>query len=115
MFNSHRLETEVESRMKAFKISLTPSGNIYGQRTKSVKASDEVWILAGGSIPFLLCNVGNGYCHLISEEYVRGIIHIESLKNKNSLDTTTILSSLEILAFLLFRPGKCLFELTAYL
>jgi hypothetical protein len=50
-----------------------------GTVNKSVKAGDELWMLAGSSIPFLLPNIGNGHYYFISEAYVHGIMHGRTL------------------------------------
>jgi hypothetical protein len=58
---------------------VTNQGNL-GTSLMSAKRGDEVWVLAGSSVPFLLRpNLDRGY-RLIGEAYVHGIMHGEGLK-----------------------------------
>jgi hypothetical protein len=50
-----------------------------GLGPSSIEIRDEVWILAGVSVPFILRPEGEGQFRLISEAYVHGIMHGEAI------------------------------------
>lgn len=51
--------------------------NYLGTGPRSLREGDEVWILHGGSVPFVLRRQSNGNYRLIGEAFVYGIMHGE--------------------------------------
>jgi hypothetical protein len=70
-----------------FKISVSSTGKklfttVQGQLgigISSVKTSDEIWVIAGASIPFVLRPKADGQWSLVGEAYVHGIMHGEAV------------------------------------
>ncbi|KAI0098139.1 heterokaryon incompatibility protein-domain-containing protein, partial [Nemania sp. FL0031] len=58
----------------------TCSGEI-GLGSKLVNSGDEVWVLAGGNVPFVLRRVMDGRYRLLEECYVHGVMHGEAVEN----------------------------------
>ncbi len=56
-------------------VIICPAG--LGLAPDSVAVEDEVWIIAGSPVPFILRPVGNNKYKLIGEVYVHGIMHGE--------------------------------------
>jgi hypothetical protein len=56
---------------------VTSSGHL-GNGTESLEVGDEVWVLAGAPVPFLLRPVRHGGYRLVGEAYVHGIMHGEA-------------------------------------
>ncbi|RWA07059.1 hypothetical protein EKO27_g8045 [Xylaria grammica] len=74
-----------EIRQKDFGVNLkslfrTNLGQI-GRGAMGNMAGDEVWVLAGGNVPFTLRKVSEGRYTLIGECYVHGIMHGEAVAN----------------------------------
>lgn len=55
-----------------------------GTSLRSAKEEDEVWVLAGSSVPFLLRRNLDGCYRLVGEAYVHGIMHGKGLVNVSS-------------------------------
>ena len=58
--------------------------NYLGTGPRSLKENDEVWILHGGSIPFVLRPWGNGAYRLIGEAFTYGVMHGRSTSYESS-------------------------------
>ncbi|KAK4985167.1 hypothetical protein LTR66_008260 [Elasticomyces elasticus] len=73
-------QAQVSRQRTLFRTSL----HLYlGNGPKSVAAGDEVWILAGGNVPYILRQKDNGNYELIGECYVHGIMHGEVLPGQD--------------------------------
>jgi hypothetical protein len=59
------------------KLLFTTTTQKIGQGPKSMKLNDEVWILRGAQVPFVLRPMGNGHHRLIGEAYIHGVMHGE--------------------------------------
>ncbi|KAF2017677.1 HET-domain-containing protein [Aaosphaeria arxii CBS 175.79] len=53
--------------------------NFLGTGPRSLKVGDEVWILNGGPVPYILRPQSNGNYRLIGEAFVYGVMHGEAL------------------------------------
>jgi hypothetical protein len=62
-----------------------------GLGPSSIEIRDEVWILAGVSVPFILRPEGEGQFRLISEAYVHGIMHGEAIAKLEKPGATKII------------------------
>jgi hypothetical protein len=76
------LATEVKTKIEQYyntrKLFRTRQARL-GQGPLSVVSGDEVWLLTGGFVPFLLRRVGKGRYRLIGEAYIHGIMHGEAV------------------------------------
>jgi hypothetical protein len=72
------LEAEIKHRIRAGtyarELFLLNTGHL-GQGFKSLRRDDELWILCGASMPFLLRPVSPGRYQLVGEAYVHGLMH----------------------------------------
>jgi hypothetical protein len=57
--------------------------HLLGRGPKSVDVGDQIWILAGANVPFVLRPMANGRFQVIGEAYVHGIMHGEVLNRGN--------------------------------
>ncbi|KAI0491039.1 heterokaryon incompatibility protein-domain-containing protein [Xylaria cf. heliscus] len=67
------------SNFLPFKSVFRTSAGQVGRGAIANRVDDEVWVLAGGNVPFILRNVGEGRYKLIGECYVHGIMHGEAV------------------------------------
>ncbi|KAK3658343.1 hypothetical protein LTR56_001754 [Elasticomyces elasticus] len=58
---------------------ITTERRYLGYGPDSVQIGDQVWILAGGKVPFILRPKVNGRFELVGEAYVHGIMHGEAV------------------------------------
>lgn len=65
--DSRRIFTTVEDRL--------------GMGPHSLEEGDEVWVLKGAKVPFVLRKLGNGNFVLIGEAFIFGAMHGEAVKN----------------------------------
>ena len=71
---------EVKATRRMFR-----SGKHYiGMGSKSVEVGDQIWLLRGANVPFILRRAGNGNGNyrLIGEAYVHGIMHGEAMEGR---------------------------------
>ncbi len=54
--------------------------NYLGMAPRSAQVGDQVWILPGTSVPFILQPLNNGNFQLVGEAYVHGIVHGEAVE-----------------------------------
>jgi hypothetical protein len=71
----HEFDQSGGKRRRLFK---TGAGYM-GTGARSLSAGDEVWILHGAAVPFILRPRLNGHYHLIGESFVYGVMHGEVL------------------------------------
>lgn len=57
--------------------------NSLGLSSSSVESRDEIWILAGSRVPFVLRPVDKGSYQLVSAAYVHGIMHGEAVRGND--------------------------------
>ena len=57
-------------------------GNLLGMGSRSVEVGDEVWVLKGGNVPFVLRRVKEGVYRLVGDAYVHGIMHGEAIPTR---------------------------------
>ncbi|KAH8894210.1 hypothetical protein GQ53DRAFT_90789 [Thozetella sp. PMI_491] len=72
---SRNIELNCFSKRNLF---TTDSGRL-GLAAKSIKAGDEVWVLAGASVPFVIRPVQAGEYRLVTEAYLHGIMYGEAV------------------------------------
>jgi hypothetical protein len=72
----HELEQSGGKKRRLFKTH----GNLMGTGPRSLRASDEVWILHRSGLPFVLRPQPNGNYRLIGESFVYGVMHGEALE-----------------------------------
>ncbi|XXG94592.1 hypothetical protein Hte_000849 [Hypoxylon texense] len=68
---------------------ITHEGQL-GLGQRSLQINDEVWILAGANVPFVLRPVGAGEYRLIGEAYVHGIMHGQAVTDKSKAEVKNI-------------------------
>ncbi|KAF2812997.1 uncharacterized protein BDZ99DRAFT_437772 [Mytilinidion resinicola] len=61
-----------------------------GTGPRSLQLGDELWVLAGAPVPFVLRRLPNGNHQLVGEAYVYGLMHGEALEMGLSLEKTTL-------------------------
>lgn len=70
----HELDISSGNNRRVFR---TENG-LLGTGAKSVRANDEVWVLCGANVPFVLRRAGDGGRYrLVGEAYVHGLMHWE--------------------------------------
>jgi hypothetical protein len=69
----HEFDQGSGSRRRLFKTK----GGYIGTGARSLGKGDEVWILHGGSVPFILRPQHDRYHSLIGESFVYGVMHGE--------------------------------------
>ncbi|KAJ5063185.1 heterokaryon incompatibility protein-domain-containing protein [Bipolaris maydis] len=67
------------------KVFMTSQG-YYGLGQESLHVGDSICLLLGGDSPFIIREAGNGYCELIGESYVHGLMHGEFLRTGPSIE-----------------------------
>lgn len=50
-----------------------------GPKSTSVELGDQVWLLRGASVPFVLRPAGDGTFHVVGEAFVYGIMREEAV------------------------------------
>lgn len=71
-------EARMEEVTAGRRLFITQNGLLgIGPKSIDVKDKDEVWILRGASVPFILRPIGNGKFRVIGEAYVHGIMRGE--------------------------------------
>jgi hypothetical protein len=74
-----------EARMREVKRGrrmFRTEGNLLGMGSRSVEVGDEVWVLKGGNVPFVLRRVKEGVYRLVGDAYVHGIMHGEAIPTR---------------------------------
>jgi hypothetical protein len=71
----HEFDQSGGKRRRLFRTN----SNFLGTGPISLRKDDEVWILHGCQVPFVLRRQRNGNCLLIGEAYVHGVMHAEVL------------------------------------
>jgi hypothetical protein len=74
-----------EARMREVKRGrrmFRTDGNLLGMGSRSVEVGDEVWVLKGGNVPFVLRRVKEGVYRLVGDAYVHGIMHGEAIPTR---------------------------------
>ncbi|KAK5744570.1 hypothetical protein LTR17_001965 [Elasticomyces elasticus] len=61
---------------------ITTERRYLGYGPDSIRIGDQVWILAGGKVPFILRPKVNGRFELVGEAYVHGIMHGEAVRGR---------------------------------
>lgn len=74
-----RLEKEIEAANDARSLFRTRKGYL-GIGAQSLRMGDEVWLLAGAAVPFILRSCGDGEYELVGEAYLHGVMHGEALE-----------------------------------
>lgn len=74
-----RLEKEIEAANDARSLFRTRKGYV-GIGAQSLCPLDEVWLLAGASVPFILRRCDNESYELVGEAYLHGVMHGEALE-----------------------------------
>jgi hypothetical protein len=69
----HEFDQSGGKRRRLFRTA----SNYLGTGPRSLRQGDEVWILNGGSLPFVLRRLPNGNSRLIGESFVYGVMHGE--------------------------------------
>ncbi|KAF2006554.1 hypothetical protein P154DRAFT_421812 [Amniculicola lignicola CBS 123094] len=69
----HELEVSGGKKRRLFKTR----GHYLGTGPRSLRQDDEVWILHGGAVPYVLRPKANGKYQLIGEAFVYGVMHGE--------------------------------------
>jgi hypothetical protein len=72
----HELDQSGGKKRRIFKTK----GGYMGTGPRSLQAGDEVWILHGGGLPFVLRPLPNGNFGLVGEAFVYGMMHGEALE-----------------------------------
>ncbi len=54
-----------------------------GNGPRSLEVDDQVWVLAGAKVPFLLRPLDDGRYQVVGQAYVHGIMHGEALRFTN--------------------------------
>ncbi|KAJ9156280.1 hypothetical protein NKR23_g1143 [Pleurostoma richardsiae] len=75
-----RLHSKVSPGRRIFRTR----DNYLGNGPRSIEVGDEVWVLAGLKVPFLLRPQGNGRYLAVGDAYVHGLMHGEALERKGS-------------------------------
>lgn len=73
------LEKEIEAANDARTLFRTRKGYL-GIGAQSLRPSDEVWVLAGASVPFILRRGEDEFYELVGEVYLHGVMHGEALE-----------------------------------
>ncbi|KAF7854534.1 uncharacterized protein EAF02_011709 [Botrytis sinoallii] len=73
------LEKEIEAANDARTLFRTRKGYL-GIGAQSLRPSDEVWVLAGASVPFILRRGEDEFYELVGEAYLHGAMHGEALE-----------------------------------
>jgi hypothetical protein len=86
------LQHEIEASSGNVRRLFKTSGQLMGIGPKSIQVGDEVWILAGANVPFILRGLdGGGKGHrLVGETYVHGIMHGDPTRHGKELTDTII-------------------------
>ncbi|KAF2763008.1 HET-domain-containing protein [Pseudovirgaria hyperparasitica] len=66
----HELENSSGSVRRVFRTQ----SQLLGTGARSLQAGDEIWILRGASVPFVLRRMANGRYRLVGEAYVHGVM-----------------------------------------
>ena len=74
----HRLALIFSSSRRIFRTR----ENYLGNGPRSIRPGDQVWILAGAKIPFILRPQENGKYVLVGDSYVHGIMHGEAFERQ---------------------------------
>lgn len=84
---------QVQERIDRFKAALgtkLDSRRIFstgedrlGLGPQSLEEGDEIWLLKGANVPFVLRKLGNGNFTLVGEAFVFGVMHGEAVMEKN--------------------------------
>lgn len=74
-----QLEKEIEAANDARSLFRTRNGYL-GIGAQSLRPLDEVWILAGASVPFILRKCEDESYELVGEAYLHGVMHGEALE-----------------------------------
>lgn len=72
-----------EKKVSEHRAVFRTTENHLGNGPRSVRKGDQVWILAGARVPFVLSPRQNGRYKVIGESYVHGIMHGEELNRPN--------------------------------
>ncbi len=75
----YELQTQIQGVQFARHLFITANKRL-GCGPKSARPGDEVWILAGGRVPYILRPAGDQEYELVGEAYVHGIMHGEVVK-----------------------------------
>lgn len=70
----HELDQSSGNKRRLFKTQ----GGYMGTGPRSLRKDDEVWVLHGGDLPFVLRQQANGKYRLIGESFVYGVMHGEA-------------------------------------
>ncbi|KAI9641308.1 hypothetical protein NHQ30_010110 [Ciborinia camelliae] len=73
------LEKEIEAANDARSLFRTRKGYL-GIGAQSLRPSDEIWLLAGASVPFILRPSQDECYELVGEAYLHGVMHGEALE-----------------------------------
>ncbi|KAF7945006.1 uncharacterized protein EAE97_005639 [Botrytis byssoidea] len=73
------LEREIEAANDSRTLFRTRKGYL-GIGAQSLRPSDEVWVLAGASVPFILRRGEDEFYELVGEIYLHGVMHGEALE-----------------------------------
>ncbi|KAF5874771.1 putative heterokaryon incompatibility protein [Botrytis fragariae] len=73
------LEEEIEAANDARTLFRTLKGYL-GIGAQSLCPSDEVWVLAGASVPLIVRRGEDGFYELVGEAYLHGVMHGEALE-----------------------------------
>jgi hypothetical protein len=60
----------------------TTANKGFGKGPLSTRRGDEVWILRGGKVPYVLRPLGNATYKLVGEAYMHGIMQGEAIVNR---------------------------------
>jgi hypothetical protein len=75
-----QLHHEIEHASGNVRRVFRTRNKLLGTGTKSLKSGDEIWILHGCPLPFVLRQLPSGNYQLIGETYVHGLMHGEALE-----------------------------------
>jgi hypothetical protein len=92
---STKQEADVKKKILNFsaplwKLFMTSQGHL-GNGYLSIEAGDQIWVLVGASVPFVLRPLDGGKYRLMGEAYVHGIMHGEAVSDSNTNTQTIVL------------------------
>jgi len=80
---------EIDAKMAQRTIFTTRNGQL-GTGLRHTRKGDEVWVLEGGRVPYILRSKGHQY-ELVGDAYIYEIINGEAVKNRESVRKDIIL------------------------
>lgn len=76
----YRFKAALGTKLDSRRIFITREDRL-GLGPHSLEEEDEIWVLAGANVPFVLRKLGNGNFALIGEAFVFGVVHGEAVKD----------------------------------